>query len=445
MALVPSNVEEGASDDTPTAMSLDGYSMVSLPKLKYLSLHECHDETIMSFLGSLSLPQLKRFYMNNSYDIVGAIVPQRHKPCFTDQLDSPFPSLLPTIAKPQHLHINAHSGYIFLDFQYILNDSDRVRIGSWVHHGDNINGVQRPKLNHPDGHKTTDEECGLWSYTFHPVPPAYNGSQSSQSVNANDWTSVTYNIGLEPTPEASPPYPTEFTHTQGMPPHLIPISQEYIELFTTLSTGGVQFDNIHTLQIDGSAHFPDAFYRTIFTLCTGVRTLRMNYYRCVGVLAAIVSDDEGMLPELENIYMDINEHSGRLHGVGGAPAEVLADWVEIRQRKASASHSLTWPEVGVRSLKAVFVQFYTTSHPKIAIETKERIESALGENGVFVWRFKEGVESKARKRQIKALKEDLPIPNSGQIEEEDGNGIENEEADRVGQERRPFGWSAGPW
>jgi hypothetical protein len=444
MCFSPSNAGEGASNGAAAPLDLGYHSVVSLPKLKYLSLQECHDETTMNLLGSLSLPQLKRFYMNNSYDLVGGgRMSQRHKPCFTDQLDIPFPSLLPTIAEPKLLRINAHFGYIFLDFQYVLNDSDRVRIGNWVHHGDNINAVQRPKLNHADGHKMTDEECGLWSYTLHPLPPGYIGSQS---MNANDWMSVTYNIGLEPTPGASPPYPTNFTHAQGMLPRLIPVSQQYIDLFNTMSIGGVQFDMIHTLQLDGSAHFPDAFYRTIFGLCSGVRALWMNYYRCVGILAAIVKDDENMLPELENIYLDMHERNGRIQGANGAPAEVLANWVEIRQRKA-----LTSPGARVRSLKTVFVQFYDMGHPEIAIETKERIKSALGENGLFVWRLKERFENRARKRQVKALKEDQPITNSDQVEGDDEQteydderGIEDDEPDASGYERRPYGWSAGP-
>jgi hypothetical protein len=112
-----------------------------------------------------------------------------------------------------------------------------------------------------------------------------------------------------------------------------------------------------------------------------------------------------MLPGLENVYMDIEEFNAQIYGVDPAPAEVLANWVEMRQRKASSLHALT--ESRVRSLKTVFVQFYGTVHLEIVIETRERIKSALGENGVFVWRLKEHIEIRERRRQTIALKEDI--------------------------------------
>jgi hypothetical protein len=230
-----------------------------------------------------------------------------------------------------------------------------------------------------------------------------------------------------------------------MQPRLISISRQYIDLFDTLAMGGVQFDNIHTLQLDGPAHFPDSFYHTILGLCSGVSTLRMNYHKAVGILAAIVKDDEGMLPKLEYIYMDINESDKQIYGVNPAPAEVLANWVKTRQRKASASLEST--KAAVCWLKTVFVQFYHTDHPEIVVETMERIKLALGKSGVFVWRLKESSGTKAQKRQKEALEQDINTHNSekGQEYEEKGGGDDSDSVVEEPANGRPFGWSAGPW
>jgi hypothetical protein len=175
----------------------------------------------------------------------------------------------------------------------------------------------------------------------------------------------------------------------------------------------------------------------------------MNYHKGVGVLAAIVKDDESMLPELESIYLDLQEAYGPTFGMNLAPAEVLANWVETRQRKASTPQALTGSPI--RSLKTVHVRFYHPGHPELATTTRDKIESALGENGVFVWRLKETSTSNLRIRQIRALKEDIHVPyydkvkDHGKREEGDESDSDDDEEDLSGHDCRPVGWSAGPW
>jgi hypothetical protein len=176
-------------------------------------------------------------------------------------------------------------------------------------------------------------------------------------------------------------------------------------------------------------------------MCRGVRKLRMNYDKGVGILAAIVKDD--MLPMLEEVYLDVQENHSRWGIVGETPPEVLAGWVEARQSKAFEPSTIPRG----RLLKKLLVLFYYRNPVSLEPETGKRFVRALGETGEFVWQVKKSRSEEALQNCKKVLgMVGFQHPEDNVTHEEcDYIGVDDVDKYIAGTNSRPIGWSAGPW